>query len=482
MSAESTHNRVLGRGLLFAFALPAIMQGFTHAPEAMVQGIYAKHAGVSLEALATALLLTRLFDGLTYPLIGYLSDRTARRTGSRKPWIVVGTVVTVTGLWFLYRPPQAVTSGWFLCWFMVTYLGWKLTEIPYSAWSVALSSDYVQRSRIQVWRGLAMLIGSFVFYLVPYMAKALGLSDTTELNLQNMALVGVVVLVLVPAMNLYSLWCVPDGELPPPPPVAAAESWRNSWRVVWHAVARNKPMIHFLAAFVPATFLAGMATGASYLLIDSYLGLGKQLPGIMLVAIPLSVISVPFWGWLGTRYERHHTWSVALGAMSLSYACLALLPRGEAGHTPLIVIYAAVVFCLTSIMVIAPAMVGDIADHGRLQSGEDRAGIYIAIIAFVTKSLGGVAAALALALVGWFGFDAKATEQTASGTFGIKLVSIYLPALGLGIASLLIWGFPITRRQQEATAAALRERDARNAAAATATAQGTTTGTTAGNS
>jgi Na+/melibiose symporter-like transporter len=40
----------LNRGLLLTFALPAIMLGFTHAPESSVQGIYAKHAGLSLSA------------------------------------------------------------------------------------------------------------------------------------------------------------------------------------------------------------------------------------------------------------------------------------------------------------------------------------------------------------------------------------------------------------------------------------------------
>ncbi|MGH8506048.1 MAG: MFS transporter, partial [Stenotrophobium sp.] len=66
----------LRRSMLFAFALPGVMQGFMHAPEAQVQGIYARYAGLPLVALATALLLTRLLDGITYPLIGYLTDRT----------------------------------------------------------------------------------------------------------------------------------------------------------------------------------------------------------------------------------------------------------------------------------------------------------------------------------------------------------------------------------------------------------------------
>src|SRR5439155_15833656 len=99
MNPSMNNRSSLSRRTLFAFALPGLMVGFMHAPETIVQGIYAKYAGLTLSALAGALILTRLFDAIPYPLIGYLSDLTARRTGTRKPWLVAGTIVTVVSLW-----------------------------------------------------------------------------------------------------------------------------------------------------------------------------------------------------------------------------------------------------------------------------------------------------------------------------------------------------------------------------------------------
>src|SRR3546814_7949789 len=62
-----------------------------HGPEGQIQAIYAKHAGLSLTALAVAMLITRMFDAVTYPLIGYLSDRSYVRSGTRRNWTIAGT-------------------------------------------------------------------------------------------------------------------------------------------------------------------------------------------------------------------------------------------------------------------------------------------------------------------------------------------------------------------------------------------------------
>src|ERR1041384_5665121 len=104
----------LSWGIVIAFMLPGLMAGFMHSPtESLVQGIYAKHAGLALTAIAAGVVLTRIFDLITSPLVGYPSALPARRTGSRKPWIAAGTACSVIGLWFLYRPPAGVTIVYF---------------------------------------------------------------------------------------------------------------------------------------------------------------------------------------------------------------------------------------------------------------------------------------------------------------------------------------------------------------------------------
>ena len=124
----------LKRSLLIAFALPTLVLGIMHGPEGQIQAIYGKHAHLDLTLLAAAMLLTKIFDAVTYPLIGTLSDRSFARTGTRRSWVLGGMLVSVLGMWFLMRPPPGVDVVYFGVWMAVLYVGWKLMEIPLLAW------------------------------------------------------------------------------------------------------------------------------------------------------------------------------------------------------------------------------------------------------------------------------------------------------------------------------------------------------------
>jgi glycoside/pentoside/hexuronide:cation symporter, GPH family len=439
----------LPRGMLLAFTLPTLVLGFTHGPEGQIQAIYAKHAGLSLTALAAALLLGRILDGITYPLVGYLSDRTYARTGSRKLWVIAGTVVSMVGMWFLFRPPADVTVVHFGAWMAVVYVGWKLMEIPLLAWSYGLSTDYVQRGRVQAWRALGLMGGQLMFFATPYLAVVLGYSDSTELDFRALGVAAVVCAAALPLATLIAVRSVPDGR--GSPPVARR---RFGLRQTFNAVRHNGPLLHLIAAFLPVNLLGGMAFGVSYLYIDTYLGLGKQYAAIMMVSLPASLLGIPFWTALAARYERHCVLAVALVTAGLACACFAFVSPGPYALPASFVLYPAVMFGIAGTVIVF-TMSADIVDYGRLQSGEDHGGLYAALLAFLQKSLMGAAAAAGLALVGVFGFDATAATQSATAALGIKLAATLLPALGLFAAAAIIWNYSLTRERLAGIRAAL---------------------------
>jgi GPH family glycoside/pentoside/hexuronide:cation symporter len=454
-------NPTLSRGMLLAFSLPAIMQGFMHAPAAtIVQGVYAKHAGLSLAALAGAILLTKIFDAVIHPLIGFLSDQAQRRSGTRKPWILAGTALSALGMWFLFQPPAQASVAYFTLWWLVTYLGWTLTEIPYRAWSFELSTDYAQRNRLQVWIGLGMMIGLLAFYLVPYIGKSLGLTDSTEFDLRAMALGAMLVVSLLPIVNLIALWRVPDGEVGP---ARTSVSWQEAWR----SVIGNRTLLQFSAAFVITTFASGMGTGVAYLFLDVHLGLAKQLGAVLAAGIPLTLIGIPMWGWLCTRYERHRVWALSVAVLAVCTLGFGLVPRGEAALVPLVALYIVALFCFTSALVAAPAIIGDITDHGRLVFGQDRGGTYFAFYTLIVTGVNAAGMSFGLVALDWFGFDATGRTQTELGTLGIKLIYSWIPAAGFAITALMLWRFPLDRARHAQIVAQLKARDAATAPAVT---------------
>jgi Na+/melibiose symporter-like transporter len=165
------------------------------------------------------------------------------------------------------------------------------------------------------------------------------------------------------------------------------------------------------------------------------------------------------------RFERHRVAAIALGLTAIASAGLGFIAPGEAGLIPMMILNPVGLFCFTSLVVAIPAMIGDVSDHGRLQSGEDQSGIYSAVYSFMTKSIHGIGAAAGLGLAGWIGFDATVTQQGPDGVFAIKLVTAWLPLFGAVFSGFLLWTFPITRAKQAETQAALKALDEKAASA-----------------
>lgn len=443
----------LRRDLLLAFTLPTLVLGVMHGPEGQMQAIYAKHAGLSLTALAAAMLLTKMFDAITYPLIGYLSDRSYARSGTRRNWVIAGSLLSVIGTWFLMRPPQGVTILYFGIWTAVLYLGWKVIEIPLQAWSYGLSTDYAQRSRVQAWRGLSQVGGSLLFFVTPFIAMQLGYSDSTELDFRSLGVAAVICVVALPLATSLLVLRVPSGTY-----VAAPVQRRHGLKEMLGAVRNNPPLLRLLAAFLPVNLLGGICGGVAYFYIDTYLGLSKQFPAIMILALLSTFVGIPLWAALAARYERHRVWACALALGGVACIGFTFLTPGPTALLMCFILYPLILLALVG-SIIVYTMSADIVDYGRLHSGEDHGGLYGSLFAFLQKSLQGVAAAIGVAMIGFFGFDATATVQSASGVFGLKLAFAIAPAVGLIGAALIIWNYPLTRARVAEIQASLAERD-----------------------
>src|SRR5690606_5914935 len=149
---------------LLAFGLVNLPLSMLMSPTAAIlPNFYLEYSAVTLAGLASATLIARVFDGLTDPLIGYLSDR----SGRRKPWMIAGAVLAAGGAWFLYQPAADAGLAQLLGWYLVVTLGWTLVEIPHTAMAAELSRDYDERSRIALWRQLLGFVGGVLFMASP---------------------------------------------------------------------------------------------------------------------------------------------------------------------------------------------------------------------------------------------------------------------------------------------------------------------------
>jgi Na+/melibiose symporter-like transporter len=435
--------------LLIVFGLVNLPLSMLMSPTAAVlPNFYLDHTAVTLAGLATATLVARLFDGLTDPLIGYLSDR----SGRRKPWMIAGAVVVAAGAWFLYNPAPSAGAGHLLAWYLVVTLGWTLVEIPHTAMAAELSSDYDERSRIALWRQLLGFAGGVLFMVSPMLLLGGGSKFTPEV----MRTIAGFIIVGLPIAVLLLCRTVPE-------PARRTSARRLQPRDLYRALVETPPLRYFLATQV----LFGLATGAVASLFviyaSRYLGLGDNVPQIALPMTLAMALGMPVWLRVMRRVEKHRAWSIAAAGMILTLLAVLWLEPGAGALAPMAAIMACFGFFLGLSSIALPSLLADVVDYDVWRNRQQRAAIFFSFQAIVTKLNQGVGGAVALAIPTLFGFDAQ-REITPEAAFGLKVAFVAWPCLLLLPMLVLAWRYPLDRRAHGVLARRLAGRAARTRA------------------
>lgn len=440
---------------LAAYAAPGVPEAMLLYCASLVVPGYYTEMGVPTKVIGTVMVLARLFDAAIDPAIGFLSDRTARALGSRRPWLVAGAVVSSLAVAFLYTPSPGVSGLYYLGWTIALYFGWTMAIIPYDAWGADISRDYHERARIFGFRAFAYYAGSLLFLLTPFLGVSKSRSFDGAVLAFNAKLVAILFAITVP----LALRFAPKGRAPE----TRAET---SFFAIVKNVRKNRPMMLFLAIYALSGVGLGMFLALSYIYVVDYLKLPEAFPVILLGYSIANVVAMPAWLRVIKRLGKHRAWAIAAFADAILYAGLAPFPPGARSYVPVLAIIVASGAVDAVGRVAADSILGDVIDYDQLTTGTNRAANYYAMKSLVTKAniaLGGGAAFL---LIGLFGYDPKSPTTTPLAAFGFLLTFLFLPSAFNAIAALLMWRFPITASRQSVVKRRLDARARRLAAAA----------------
>ena len=416
---------------------------------------YTGDMGLGLSAVANIMLLARLFDVITDPLVGYLSDHTRSRWGRRKPWMLASLPFLMLGIYKVFLPPDGIGIWYLFTWMMVMWLGWTMLMIPYYAWAAELSTDYDERTRITGWRAVMGSVGGIIAQLIPFLALVLFSFGGTA---NVMTMLGIAALILMPICVGIALMRVPEFPEIQAPAVPLVAGLKIMWR--------NGPFRRLLLGFVLAS--TGLAIVMPlYIFFVEFIveEPAANVPFMVIISSIAGFIGIPFWVWLSKRIGKHRAWIggfILLAAISPMY--LFLGPGDFWLMVPGIVIAG---IGTGSFSALPNSMKADVIDLDTARSGKNRAAFFFSAWSLVTKlasSLGGWLALQSLAL---FGFDASnGAQNTPEALMGLRLTFAVLPAFIFVIAAMVIWRYPITKERQERIRAAIDRRTARRQAMA----------------
>ncbi|TQV75854.1 MFS transporter [Denitrobaculum tricleocarpae] len=418
---------------------------------------YAQATGLSLTMIGGVLLIARLWDTITDPIVGYLSEKTPARLGRRRLWVLIGSPLIALSVWMLFQPPENPSAFYLLGWAILIYLAGTAVVVPTYAWGAELSPDYHERSRISGTRVLFGLLGSLAALTLPLV---LGMdAGTTAANdapageaAENLGAIlqGNSVMIVVTLALAVAVCClfVPDNGKSKLP----TGSILASFSLFKEAPPVRKLMVSYLlngiANALPATLFLLFATHV--------LGAADQAGFLLVVYFGVCALSVPVWVVASKRWSKHGAWRIAMTTACLAFVWVPFLGTGDT--TAFLVIVVITGIAAGADLALPAALQADLVDWDEDKTGYRRAGIFFAVWGTASKLTFAIAIGLAFPLLDLAGFSATG-ENTAVGLLVLSLLYGGLPVALKISAVLLMRNYPVTHAVHDAIRIRLAQRE-----------------------
>lgn len=136
----------------FSYAAPAFALAVVGIPVYVyLPKFYSDTIGVDITVMGYILLCARIFDAVTDPVIGLISDKTDTRFGRRRPYILFGSFFVVISLAFLFNPPilsPRLETLWFSVGIFFLFLFCTVAVVPYEALGPEITFDHHERTKL----------------------------------------------------------------------------------------------------------------------------------------------------------------------------------------------------------------------------------------------------------------------------------------------------------------------------------------------
>ncbi|MCL4848780.1 MAG: MFS transporter [Acidobacteria bacterium] len=426
-----------------AFALIGIPV-YVHLPK-----FYADTFGVDLAWLGLMILASRVWDAVTDPALGFLSDRTRTRLGRRRPYLLIAPLPLAAAATLLLAPPDlspAAAGWWFGSLLAVTFLAWTATQIPHAALGPELTFDHHERTALFAWRDGLWILGTLFAAAAPTLVRFV--FDLPIGATGDRATFRVMALAYAPLLVLLPWWCAlvirePSHTAPTGvdrPVRSTIEAWENRpFRLVLLAYA-----IGALGGALPATlilfYVEHVLEAAS--LADGFLGL-YFLSGF---------VCLPLWTAIARRTGKKRAWISAMVVSVVAFFGAAFLGPGDTVAFGVICVVSGIGFGAG--LVLPASIVADVVDYDEWRSGRRREGLYYGLWSIATKVSAAVGAGIALPLLKWAGYVPQAVQDDTV-LLTLRLLYAAVPCACYALALAVIARFPIDATRHRAVREAL---------------------------
>lgn len=379
-----------------------------------------------------ALLVPRLVDAISDPLMGALSDRTHSRRGRRRVYLLIGApLLALTFAAVFFVPVDAslpVRVGLLVLAFLASNLAVTVYEVPYAAMAAEMSSDYRQRIELTGYKMMAARAGIILALFVSPIVIGWGASPA-----QGFRMLGVIAAIFMLVTGWIGYFATARA------PRSAGEVRAFALRQEFDAIRTNVPFRNLWFVFLAQNLAIGASATALIYFLTYHMQVVGQTAGLLLATGAIAAaFATPLWIWLARRRGKSRTYHLGI---ALSAAIILALGLVQPGMAVLLFILLAINGVVDGGTQLLPnSMVPDTVEADEAITGERREGALFGAWGFCRKlgmTLGAFAVSLALAAVG-FAEGASPAAQTPAALTGIRLIYVGVPLISWLMAMALL--------------------------------------------
>lgn len=396
----------------------------------------------------TVILISKLYDSITDPLEGMLTDRTRTKLGRRKPYILAGIPLVFLSFFLMWYPATLGSELGRFFFVVLTYLFYStivsIVMLSYNAVIPELTTDYNERTSISSYRIFFSAIGSIISAVVPLEIVRL-FADVR----QGYIAMGVAFGLLYALPFIFTVMAVrerPDFSRP-----LAKFDWREGFVMPFKIKTFVLALVMYLMAFVAMDVVQSVVV----YFMKNYVQHPQDITLVNGTLLISQLVCLPAYVALSKKTNKRTAYIV--GAAFWALIMLSSLLLGPGQPRAVMYVFAGLVGLGTGgVVVMIYAIFPDIPDVGELRNGKRQEGTFSALITFMRK----LSSAFSLFLVGnvlnLTGYlppieqvvdgATRLVEQPQTPQFllFLRLLFVIVPLVFLTVAVLAAARFPLT--------------------------------------
>jgi GPH family glycoside/pentoside/hexuronide:cation symporter len=422
--------------------------------------IYNIGYGLDPVLLSIAINIPRIWEALSDPIMGYISDNTQTRFGRRRPYIFVGAILSALFCILIWMPPRGFDKSMLFYFLLLVgilfYSSLTMFNIPFHALGLELSSDYHERTSIQAYKTFFANVCNIL--ILPWVYKLCFYKEFGSNECEGVRVVGIIVGVSILITGLIPAICSRERY-------HVTDKSRISFMTALCVTFKNKNFL-FLMGIV---LMIGIGIFTVFPLMSYiniyYMCRGDKVAGANLTSYYQMVcgisglLSIPLIVWFSKKYGKIATMIGGLFIVLSSYLLSLILFIPEHPYLQLII---ACLFSpgLNVAWILLGSMCADICDTDQLETGLRREAMFTAVYGWFFKLSVSVVMILTGVIIKLCGLtDVISGKIPVSGSFiPLRLLYALVPVVCLCIGIYFTWKFPLTQEVMTQVHSRLKER------------------------